>query len=95
MTSVSSVTYNHLFMAKTPFNRQNSSVEEKEINENSDENGFQEEEKIQINKKGVPQANAMPVVNKMSQSVYADHQNQANHPPKGNLFFLTVCSTFH
>ena len=42
-----------------------------------------QEAKIQISKKVLPQTNAMPVVNKMSQSVYADHQNQANHPPKG------------
>ena len=42
-----------------------------------------QESKIQITKKTLqpPQANSISVVNKMSQSVYADHHNQC--PPKG------------
>ena len=44
-----------------------------------------EESKIHITKKMVqaPQSNSLSVVNKMSQSVYSDHQNPC--PPKGNL----------
>ena len=50
-----------------------------------------EESKIHITKKMVqaPQSNSLSVVNKMSQSVYSDHQNPC--PPKGKLerFYLT------
>ena len=38
--------------------------------------------KIEINKK-VANTSSVPVVNKMSQHIYADNHNQSNHPPKG------------
>ena len=56
----------------------------------------EEENNIQITKKMVqpPQPNSLSVVNKMSQSVYADHNNQS--PPKGKVclrrFTVHCCS---
>ena len=98
MTQVSSAVPGS-FMTKTPFvqsNNHSSSFEdddedeadlEDEANETTSNppGDFEELDhpsRIRITKK-VPQANAMPVVNKMSQHVYADHHNQAQYPPKG------------
>lgn len=63
------------FMAKTPFLRNQSSSFDDDEAEEEEENSNHE---IQMKKV----ANAMPVMNKMSQSVYAE--NQAQYPPKGN-----------
>lgn len=89
-------------MAKTPFLRNVSSSfddddEDNEEDENAELEPEQNDDNIQIIKKNnavQPQANAMAVVNKMSQSVYADHQNQAQYPPKGKQrpFYLLISS---
>ena len=44
--------------------------------------------KIEINKK-VANAASVPVVNKMSQHIYADNHNQSNHPLKGKVYLIT------
>ena len=79
------------YMTKTPFIRNNSSsFEDDEDDDDEDlsniipkpeDNHDPEQVKIEINKKV---ANAVPVVNKMNQHIYADHHNQNHHPPKGN-----------
>ena len=52
----------------------------------------EEENNIQITKKMVqpPQPNSLSVVNKMSQSVYADHNNQS--PPKGTVLHKSTAN---
>lgn len=78
------------FMTKTPFLKArsvSSSFEDEEDEEEEEEEAFnhdherKDEQLIEISKKVVPKANAMPVVNKMNQHVYNDHQN----PPKGTI----------
>ena len=44
--------------------------------------------KIEINKKHVANASSVPVVNKMSQHIYADNHNQSNHPLKGKVYLI-------
>ena len=89
------------YMTKTPFVRTHSSSFEDDDEDDDDDleadldliSSIKDQDhqpppvKIEINKKHVANA-SVPVVNKMSQNVYADNHNQSNHQLKGIVYLL-------